>query len=283
MENGRPSVSSMHSSSVTLRVLRGTAAGLCFAAAAAMMSAVILRERGSSDRDRRTAGDSNLPRQQPLEACCELARTEPRHFPRGTHMPPFREDAISGVFNPSLFSPERDLVRIEDKSVWWESDAGAASQPEDDHLVHRAVEAPFVRLSALVRRSGGRLEVRDAYRPDGIHVPKSLHREGRALDLTSTDITLERLAALCWVAGFDWVYYESRPEHVHCSVRVPRNGPAGTSSIPRAATLPDTPVPPENLPPAEDDGIDSRPGNPLPFAPVDCKSMSGGHPRSASP
>ncbi|MFC1452487.1 hypothetical protein ACFLSJ_03985 [Verrucomicrobiota bacterium] len=109
---------------------------------------------------------------------------------------------------------------IDDPRVWWESD-NDDKDTEDDHSIHRSLEAPLRRLIELVHERGGALEVQDAYRAGGVHNPRSLHKEGRALDVTCDEMSLEDLAKLCWAAGFDWVYHEDRGTgpHVHCSVR----------------------------------------------------------------
>ena len=151
------------------------------------------------------------------------ARPAPRSFPPRTHLPNRREEFVSG-FPCGRFFPKHDLVRVEDDRVWWESDQDK-HDVEDDHLMHRSLEEPFRRLVELVAREGGVLKVQDAYRDEGIHAPKSLHKEGRAVDLTCDELGLEKLACLAWAAGFDWVYHEvprSGGSHVHASVRADR-------------------------------------------------------------
>lgn len=148
-------------------------------------------------------------------------RDEPRRFRARAHMPNIRESAASGAIRLSAFFPEYDLVRIDDPRVWWESDHDA-DDTEDDHLIHRVMEEPLKRLIELVHREGGTLKVQDAYRAEGIHAVRSLHKEGRAVDLTCDELGLEKLAKLCWAAGFDWVYHEAPRRggaHVHASVK----------------------------------------------------------------
>lgn len=149
-------------------------------------------------------------------------RREPESFPLNTHMPTNREIHCTGRIDLMTFDPERDLVRIDDDRVWWESDHDN-SMTEDDHLVHRSLESRFRQVIDAVCALGGTLEVHDAYRrKDGTHSRGSMHEEGRALDLTCDQISHEKLAKLCWVAGFDWVYHEGRARqgsHVHCSAK----------------------------------------------------------------
>ena len=151
-------------------------------------------------------------------------REKPKRFPANTHRPGTGEGATSGSVDLGTFSAGRDLVHVDDPRVWWESDHDT-NDTECDHSMHAAVEAPLRRLIELVDAAGGTLEVHDAYRAAGIHNPRSLHKEGRAVDLTCDELGLEELAKLCWVAGFDWVYHEAGAKggaHVHCSVRRPR-------------------------------------------------------------
>jgi len=136
-------------------------------------------------------------------------------------MPGKREITYSLPIGTTPFRPEIDLVRVDDDRVWWESDHDKGDT-EDDHLLHRAMEIPLRRLIELTTQAGGRLKVQDTYRATGVHVKKSLHKEGRAIDVTCDELGLEKLAKLCWASGFDWVFHEASSRggaHVHASVR----------------------------------------------------------------
>ena len=160
-------------------------------------------------------------------------RPLPAKFPLNTRMPTRAEAPSSGTLASASFSPETDLVEIFIDSVWWESDNDDASgDTENDHLMHKSLELPFRRLVKMINEENEKsskgvvLKVQDTYREHGVHHAKSLHKHGRAIDLTTgqTDdlrtpgIPLSKLGKLCWAAGFDWVFYEAKGgHHIHVS------------------------------------------------------------------
>ena len=218
---------------------RGRAARAAAAAAAALAAAALLL-RGCGGCGARSGPPA--PRRAARPAGPDLlspVREAPASFARNARLPGPVERDHSGAIDLDTFSAGRDLVYVADARCWWESDHDALENDvECDHTMHAAAEIPFRRLVNLVAAAEGtnsQLRVQEAYRPSGVHAARSLHCEGRAIDVTlgrpgakesyrgaEGQAALERLAKLCWQAGFDWVYYEyggGTGPHVHASVR----------------------------------------------------------------
>ncbi|MDD2599006.1 MAG: hypothetical protein PHO37_07265 [Kiritimatiellae bacterium] len=152
-------------------------------------------------------------------------RPAPATFPANSNLPAGRESLTSGAIDLKRFDPKKELIRFHDSRVWFASDHDKGAT-ENTHLIHRAIEIPLKRLVNLVEQKGGKLKIQAAYRarynPETTHLENSLHREGRALRMTSDNLDLSELGKLAWQAGFDYVLYEvpaNGGAHLHCSVK----------------------------------------------------------------
>ena len=94
---------------------------------------------------------------------------------------------------------------------------------KSDRMMTPRLRSNLLQLSKLVSQTWPKLELRvtEAWDDRREHGPDSVHYEGRAADITTSDqdpAKLGALAALAVKAGFDWVFYENA-SHVHVSVK----------------------------------------------------------------
>ena len=92
-----------------------------------------------------------------------------------------------------------------------------------DRMMTRRLRARLARLARLVSTEwpGLRLRVTEAWDERREHGDRSVHYEGRAADITTSDANPAKLGRLGWLAHeaeLEWVLYED-PSHVHVSVQ----------------------------------------------------------------
>jgi hypothetical protein len=139
----------------------------------------------------------------------------------GEYRPPVPEAEIVGALDERILrdSPAfSGLVRDSGQEIIYKDEEGTGA----DRMMTRKLRVKLYELGLLVQRQWPDLRVRvtEAWDEQGEHGPNSIHYEGRAADLTLSDLDsnkLGKLAGFAVDAGFDWVYYERN--HVHVSVR----------------------------------------------------------------
>jgi hypothetical protein len=154
-------------------------------------------------------GDSLVKRNRTQLAVGERLPNEPEALVVG----PADEPILRGT------SALKSLVSCDDCPFVFKDE----ERNKSDRLMTPRLRKNLLQLSKLVRESWPKLELRvtEAWDDRREHGPGSVHYEGRAADITTSDQDPQKLGALAALAvraGFDWVYYENAA-HVHVSVK----------------------------------------------------------------
>ncbi|HYP91309.1 MAG TPA: hypothetical protein VEQ59_24250 [Polyangiaceae bacterium] len=151
-----------------------------------------------------------------------LAKRNRTQLSLGERMPNEPEARVVGEADAPIArsSPAfKSLIECEDCPFIFKDE----ERNKSDRRMTPRLRRGLVQLSRLVSQTWPKLELRvtEAWDDQREHGRGSVHYEGRAADITTSDQDpgkLGKLAALAVQAGLDWVYYENA-SHVHVSVK----------------------------------------------------------------
>ncbi len=112
-----------------------------------------------------------------------------------------------------------ELIRCEDPRIVFKDEEKTAA----DRMMTPRLRSRLSVLALLVERRWPKVKLRvtEAWDEDREHGESSVHYEGRAADVTTSDQQSDKLGYLARMAidaEFDWVFYEDA-SHVHVSVK----------------------------------------------------------------
>ncbi|HLV22042.1 MAG TPA: hypothetical protein VKZ49_14210 [Polyangiaceae bacterium] len=150
-----------------------------------------------------------------------LAKRRSKALRAGEHVPNISEASAAGLGNGRIrrSSPAfSKLVTCNHPGIVFKDEERTGA----DRIMSPRLRTRLIRLAGLVaeRWPGVELRVTEAWDEDGEHGARSLHYDGRAADLTTSDLDASKLGELGYLAvkaKLDWVYFEDR-SHVHVSV-----------------------------------------------------------------
>jgi hypothetical protein len=151
-----------------------------------------------------------------------LVKRNRTQLARGERMPNDTEARVVGVADEPILRGSgafKTLVVCDDCPFVFKDE----ERNNSDRLMTPRLRRSLMQLSKLVGEVWPKLELRvtEAWDDRHEHGAGSVHYEGRAADITTSDqdpAKLGTLAALAVRAGFDWVFYENAA-HVHVSVK----------------------------------------------------------------
>lgn len=145
----------------------------------------------------------------------------PHELALGGRVPDVAEASVIGALEAPIVRRSNAfsrLVRYERSDIVFKDEEKTSA----DRMMTPRLRECLSRLATLVPRQWPDLTLRvtEAWDDQREHGSTSIHYEGRAADVTTSDVDakkLGRLARLAVDAGFGWVYFEST-SHVHVSV-----------------------------------------------------------------